>query len=98
MQNLQKVLIAIILSIASLLFGLLIPALTKGTTESRSLDGLIESLDYGFEAFIIGLGISVILIIKVPAEIIKSVLCITASILIFEVIIIILGNLNNCRR
>lgn len=95
MQNLQRVLIAVTLSIASLLFGLLIPALTKSATETRSLDGLFDALGYGFLAFIIGLVISIFLIIKVPVGKIKSVLYITTSIFVVVIVIVILGNLNN---
>jgi len=88
----------ITLSIAAMFIGLLIPAVTAGTSESRTIDGLINALSYGFMAFVIGLIISIIIIIKVPSQKIKKVLYFTASFLIIEIVFIVLGNLNNWWR
>lgn len=68
MANLQRFLLVFTLSLASLFFGMLISSFTKSTSESQTLDGLIDALSYGFLAFVVGFVVSVILVIKAPEK------------------------------
>ncbi len=98
MKNFQKLLIVATVSVASLLAGLLVPALVKEESERRSLDGLFDALGYGSVGFVIGIVISVILAIKLPSEKLKNILFATVMILTIEIVVIVLGNLNNWWR
>ena len=98
MQKLQKLLIVFLFPAALSLLGLLIPVFTRSVPESRSMEGLFDAMSYGFVALFIGIITSVVFVIKVHSERLKGVLFLTVSVLVFEIVFIILENLNNWWR
>jgi hypothetical protein len=77
---------------------MIISSLTKSASEGRTIDGLTGAISYGFLAFVVGLVISVILVIKVPEVKIKSIFYFIIAFLIIEIVVIVLGNLNSWWR